>query len=124
MRFAPAAMAPAAYARSGRPRHGGLSCMKTPFLVVIATAACTTATTHQASVSPAAQARADSGRPSYTAADVHFVAGMIGHHAQAIPMAGGGPPHRARPAGRGPCERILGAPKHEIAFARRWVSGP
>src|SRR2546426_4517318 len=70
---------------------------KTPFLALIATTACATATTHQATVSPAAQARADSGRSSYTAADVHFVAGMIGHHAPAIQMGGGGP----RPA-RGP----------------------
>src|SRR2546425_7203193 len=117
MRLAPAAMAPAAYARSGRPRHGGLSCMKTPFLVVIATAACTTATTHQASVSPAAQARADSGRPSYTAADVHFVAGVIGPHAPALPMGGGAPPPRAGPAGRRPCARPAVRPKPPNAVA-------
>src|SRR2546426_10558494 len=102
MRLAPAAMAPAAYARSGRPRHGGLSCMKTPFLVVIATAACTTATTHQASVSPAAQARADSGRPSYTAADVHFVAGVGRPPPPGRPLGRGARPPRRRPAGAGP----------------------
>src|SRR2546426_200363 len=121
MRLAPAAMAPAASAGSGRPRQGGLSRMKPPFLVGIARAACRTATTHQASVSPAAQARADSGRPSYTAADVHFVAGVIGHHAQAIQMAGWAPSHGASPAVRVLCERIVVAQNDEIAFAQRWL---
>src|SRR5712691_2441177 len=109
MRLARAAVAPAAYAR-----------MKTPFLVVIATAACATAT-NQATVSPAPQARADSGRSSYTAADVHFVAGMIGHHAQAIQMAGWAPSHGASPAVRVLCERIVVAQNDEIAFAQRWL---
>src|SRR2546426_12130313 len=113
MRLAPAAMAPAAYARSGRPRHGGLSCMKTPFLVGIATAACTTATTHQASVSPAAQARADSGRPSYTAADVHFVAGRVGPPPPAIPRGRGGPPPAAGPGGGGRRGGELGEPERD-----------
>src|SRR5260370_11251532 len=74
---------------------GRSSPMKSPFLqvsaaavlAVIAAAACTTAaqrspsstaqpaTVDQARLSPAAQARADSGRPPYTAADVHFMAG-------------------------------------------------
>ncbi|MGH7320915.1 MAG: hypothetical protein ACRELA_14990, partial [Candidatus Rokuibacteriota bacterium] len=60
--------------------------MQTPFpwLAIIAAAACTTATQRlpsQAVLSPAGQAQADSGRASYTAADVHFLSGMIGHHA-------------------------------------------
>src|SRR6266487_4517116 len=95
--------------------------MKTSLLMVIATAACTTATTHQATVSPAAQARAASGRPPYTAADVHFVAGMIGHHAQAVQMAGWAPSHGASPAVRVLCERIVVAQTDEIAFAQRWL---
>jgi len=95
--------------------------MKTPFLVVIAAAACTTAATHQASVSPVVQAPADSGRRSYTAADVQFVAGMIGHHAQAVQMAGWAPSHGASPAVRVLCERIVVAQNDEIAFAQRWL---
>ncbi len=95
--------------------------MKTAFLVVIATAACTTATTHQATVSPAALVRPDSARPSYTQADVHFVSGMIGHHAQAIQMAGWAPSHGASPAVRVLCERIVVAQNDEIAFAQRWL---
>src|SRR5712671_6890435 len=69
--------------------------MKTPYLVVIATAACTTGTVHQATLTPAAQARAEGGRPPYTAADVRFMAGMIGHHAQAVLMGGWAPSHGA-----------------------------
>jgi len=95
--------------------------MKTPFLVVIATVACAGATTPQATVAPAAPAQADGGRPSYTAADVHFVAGMIGHHAQAIQMAGWAPSHGAGPAVRVLCERIVVAQTDEIAFAQRWL---
>src|SRR5712691_7439221 len=95
--------------------------MKTPFLVVIAAAACTTATTPLASVSPVAQAPADSGRRSYTAADVQFVAGMIGHHAQAVQMAGWAPSHGASAAVRVLCERIVVAQNDEIAFAQRWL---
>src|SRR5712664_622490 len=95
--------------------------MKTPFLVVIAATACTAATTHRASVSPAVQTPADSGRPSYTAADVHFVSGMIGHHAQAIQMAGWAPSHGASPAVRVLCERIVVAQNDEIVLAQRWL---
>ncbi len=95
--------------------------MRTPFLVVIAAAACTTATTHQASVAPVVQAPSDSGRRSYTAADVQFVAGMIGHHVQAVQMAGWAPSHGASPAVRVLCERIVVAQNDEIAFAQRWL---
>ena len=57
-------------------------------LALVAVAACGTAAREPATVgrtplSPAARARADGGRPPYTAADVHFVSGMIVHHAQA-----------------------------------------
>src|SRR2546430_7722667 len=60
--------------------------------------------------SPAAQAAADNGRPKYTAADVHFISGMIGHHAQAVLMAGGAPPPRGRPSRPPPRGRGLGPP--------------
>jgi len=94
--------------------------VKTPLLIVIATAACT-ATAHRSTLAPAAQAKADSGRPPYTAADVHFVAGMIGHHAQAIQMAGWAPSHGGSAAVRTLCERIVVAQNDEIAFAQRWL---
>jgi uncharacterized protein (DUF305 family) len=94
--------------------------MKTTLLVAIATAACTT-TAHQATLSPAAQAKSDSGRPPYTAADVHFMAGMISHHAQAVLMAGWAPSRGASDAVRVLCERIVVAQRDEIAFMQRWL---
>lgn len=66
-------------------------------------------------LTPAAQARADSGRPPYTAADVHFMSGMIAHHAQAVLMAGWAPTHGASPAVRARCKRIVVAQRGEIA---------
>src|SRR5436190_8166934 len=58
---------------------------------------------------------------NYTPADVHFVAGMIGHHAQAIQMAKWAPSHGASPAVRVLCERIVVAQTDEITFAQRWL---
>jgi uncharacterized protein (DUF305 family) len=60
-------------------------------------------------------------QPPYTPADVHFVAGMIGHHAQAIQMAGWAPSHDASASLRALCERIVVAQNDEIAFAQRWL---
>ena len=71
--------------------------------------------------SPAAQAAADNGRPKYTAADVHFISGMIGHHAQAVLMAGWAPSHGASPSVQALCERIVVAQRDEIAFLQRWL---
>ncbi len=75
----------------------------------------------QAVLTPAAQARADGGRQPYTAADVHFMSGMIPHHAQAVLMAGWAPTHGASPAVRALCERIVVAQRDEIAFMQRWL---
>src|SRR5258708_11494367 len=63
-----------------------------------------------APVAGASTAQTAKPAKSYTPADVHFVAGMIGHHAQAIQMAGGGAPHRARPSIRGLRGRHVVAP--------------
>jgi len=72
-------------------------------------------------MTPAEQARADSGRPAYTAADVQFISGMIGHHAQAVQMAGWAPSHGASPAVRALSERIVVAQRDEIGFMQRWL---
>jgi uncharacterized protein (DUF305 family) len=71
--------------------------------------------------SPAAIAAADSGRPAYTKADVEFVSGMIGHHAQAVLMAGWAPSHGASPSVQALCERIAVAQRDEIKFMQRWL---
>lgn len=71
--------------------------------------------------SPAEVARADSGRPPYTAADVRFMSGMIGHHSQAVLMAGWSPARAASPALRVLCERIAVSQRDEIAYMQRWL---
>ena len=68
-----------------------------------------------------ARARADSLRYPYTAADVHFMSGMIGHHAQAIVMAKWAPSHGADPAVQRLAERIINAQEDEIATMQRWL---
>jgi len=60
-------------------------------------------------------------KKNYTDADVHFVAGMIGHHAQAIQMAGWCGSHGASASLQVLCERIVVAQNDEIAFAQRWL---
>lgn len=71
--------------------------------------------------SPAALAQADSGRPPYTDADVHFMSGMVAHHAQAVLMAGWAPTHGASPDVGELCQRIVVAQHDEIGFMQRWL---
>ena len=71
--------------------------------------------------SPAAIAKADSGRPPFTKADVDFVSGMIGHHAQAVLMAGWAQSHGASASVQGLCERIVVGQRDEIKFMQRWL---
>ena len=67
------------------------------------------------------KARADSLRYPYTDADVHFMTGMIGHHAQAIEMSHMAPTHDASPAVRRLAERIINAQQDEIATMQQWL---
>ena len=64
---------------------------------------------------------AASGPAPFTQADVEFLSGMIGHHAQAIQMAGWAPSHGASASIRALCERIVVAQNDEIAFSQRWL---
>ena len=68
-----------------------------------------------------ARARADSVRYPYTAADVDFMSAMIGHHSQALLMAGWAPTHGAGPAVRTLAERIINGQEDEIASMERWL---
>jgi len=68
-----------------------------------------------------AKAREDSARRPYTAADVHFMQGMIHHHAQAIQMANWAPTHGASPTVRTLAERIINAQRDEIATMQQWL---
>jgi uncharacterized protein (DUF305 family) len=65
--------------------------------------------------------RPDAARRPYTEADVHFMSGMIHHHAQAIVMAGWAPTHDAGAPVRRLAERIINAQQDEIATMRQWL---
>src|SRR5688572_27080085 len=67
------------------------------------------------------RARADSARYPYTAADIHFMSAMIGHHAQALVMARWAATHDAGPEIRRLADRILNAQVDEIATMQRWL---
>ena len=69
-----------------------------------------------------AQARADSARHPYTMADIHFMAAMIGHHAQAIQIAGWAPTRAASAPVRILAERIINGQQDEVARMRQWLS--
>lgn len=75
----------------------------------------------QSDLAAIAKAREDSARRPYTAADIHFMSGMIGHHAQAIRMAGWAPTHGASASVRTLCERIINAQRDEIATMQQWL---
>ena len=66
-------------------------------------------------------ARMDSARMGFTAADVHFMIGMIGHHGQALVMAALAPTHGASPTVQRLCARIINAQKDEIATMQQWL---
>ena len=69
-----------------------------------------------------ARARADSLQLPWTAADAEFMAGMIGHHAQAIAMARLAPGNGASPSVRTLAARIINAQTDEIQLMRQWLS--
>jgi uncharacterized protein (DUF305 family) len=68
-----------------------------------------------------AKARADSLRYPYTQADVDFMSAMIGHHTQALLMAGWAPTHGARPSVRILAERIINGQHDEIGTMQHWL---
>ncbi|NNF59091.1 MAG: DUF305 domain-containing protein [Rhodothermaceae bacterium] len=66
-------------------------------------------------------ARQDSARMSFTEADVAFMDGMIGHHAQALVMSRLAPTNGASPAVQTLASRIINAQNDEIATMQRWL---
>ena len=58
---------------------------------------------------------------AYTAADIHFMGGMIGHHAQAIVMSQWAPTHGASASIQTLAARIINAQKDEIAAMEKWL---
>jgi uncharacterized protein (DUF305 family) len=92
--------------------------------------ACGGRTGHQVQAGPApasepskgAQiARTDSLRRPYTEADIRFMSDMIGHHSQAITMAGWAPSHGADQSIQKLAARIVNAQQDEIATMEQWL---
>jgi len=54
-------------------------------------------------------------------ADVAFMAGMIGHHAQAVLMAGWAESHGASPSVATYCRKVVVAQRDEIHLMERWL---
>lgn len=67
------------------------------------------------------EARADSARMDVSEADVDFMAGMIGHHAQALVMSAMAPTHGASASIRTLAARITNAQRDEIGLMQRWL---
>jgi uncharacterized protein (DUF305 family) len=80
-------------------------------LAILATGTCATP----------GETQSDSSRPGYTTADVHFMTGMIAHHAQAVLIAGWAATHGASPALRALCDRIVVGQRDEIAAMQGWL---
>ena len=91
--------------------------------VAISLAACRSAppaSTAATSPVPAA-APIDGARYPYTAADVHFMSAMIGHHSQAIVMSRMAASHGASAEVRTLADRIVNAQEDDIRIMQRWL---
>ncbi len=78
-------------------------------------------TPNRSTPSGIAAARADSIRRPYTAADIHFMTAMIGHHSQAIAVARWAPTHGASPSVLRLAERIVNGQQDEISIMKQWL---
>jgi uncharacterized protein (DUF305 family) len=63
----------------------------------------------------------DSTPHLYTAADIDFMSGMIGHHAQAILISKWTPSHGASPSIQTLALRIINAQQDEITAMQKWL---
>ena len=65
--------------------------------------------------------RQDSAKMQFTQPDVDFMAGMIGHHAQALIMSSMATVNNASPSVLTLTKRIINAQKDEIGIMQRWL---
>ena len=97
--------------------------LATTLLVACACAACARASAGGSAEPAPAPAPAPPVRstPRANEADVRFMSGMIGHHAQAVVMAGWAPSHGASDAVQRLAERIVVGQNDEIALMQNWL---
>lgn len=65
--------------------------------------------------------RQKADRTRFVQANVDFMSGMIGHHAQALVMSAHAPDNGANPAVQRLAARIINAQKDEIALMQKWL---
>jgi len=65
--------------------------------------------------------RQETDRSRFVQANVDFMSGMIGHHAQALIMSAHAPDNGANPAVQRLAARIINAQKDEIALMQKWL---
>jgi uncharacterized protein (DUF305 family) len=87
----------------------------------VAVSGCAPPAASTSTPAPTAASTAPANRPAPNQADVNFMAGMIGHHAQALVMAGWAPSHGASPSIQTLSARIINAQKDEIASLQTWL---
>jgi uncharacterized protein (DUF305 family) len=75
----------------------------------------------QASITGIEQARRDSLRRPYVAADIEFMSGMIAHHAQAVKMAGWAESHGASKSLQIYAGRVAMGQSAEIGLMQTWL---
>lgn len=107
--------------RGGRTLLLGSAALAVSASLAFGQAAVQSSARAQSDIAAIAKARQDSIRRPYTAADVHFMSGMIGHHAQALVMAGWAPSHGASESVRTLCRRIINAQTDEITLMQLWL---
>jgi uncharacterized protein (DUF305 family) len=90
-------------------------------LSVALLAGCAGGTSEPGAVTPAPSAAAGPPMAPYTDADVEFMTGMIGHHAQATLIAGWAESHGASPELQRLAARIVVGQDDEIAIMQRWL---
>lgn len=92
-------------------------------VAALGASACVSATpgTTTSASAPASISGTDSARQPYTAADVHFMSNMIGHHAQAIHISRWAESHGASSQLQILAGRIINAQRDEIALMQQWL---
>ena len=113
---------------SARPVSALVALLVAGALAVGGCARATTASGGSAGSAPAEPAPATAtgtattaARPAPNPADVNFMNGMIGHHAQALVMSGWAASHGASPAIQTMAGRIINAQRDEIALLQTWL---
>jgi uncharacterized protein (DUF305 family) len=105
-------------------QHTAVSSLRTVVsttLVVIALAVPVRHAAAQKPLSGIEQARLDSLRRPYTTADIDFMSGMIGHHSQAVKMAGWAESHGASKSLQIFAARIATGQTAEIGLMQQWL---